>query len=229
MSGIVGQNAGRDSGVVGAVDFSVSDNAIDEPKLKDALVADFTEVVDTASDSLLLGDATDSGNTKRDTLQGVLDLVPAGGKCLQVVGNNVTAMSTGTTITPGDDTIPAITEGNQILSQALTASSTDNIIVVQALVTWEGSVNQNKIIAFHNTDYHSSNAFACSNSHAADTGVMKQHSLMWIGNAFTTNASTYTVRCGMSGAGTMTFNGVSGSRILGGAAVCSLTIMEIAA
>ena len=53
-------------------------NAVDETKLKDALVADFTEVVVTASDSILLGDATDSGNTKRDTVQGVLDLVPAG-------------------------------------------------------------------------------------------------------------------------------------------------------
>ena len=49
-------------------------NAVDETKLKDALVADFTEVVVTASDSILLGDATDSGNTKRDTVQGILDL-----------------------------------------------------------------------------------------------------------------------------------------------------------
>jgi len=151
------------------------------------------------------------------------------GKVLQVVGNTVTAMTTGTTITPGDDTIPQITEGNQVLSQVMTASNTNNTVVVQALVTWEGSVNQNKIIAFHNTAYHATNAFACSNMHAADTGVWKQHSLLWIGNAFTTSASTYTVRCGMSGAGTMTFNGVSGSRVSGGAASCTLTVMEISA
>ena len=50
------------------------DGTVDETKLKDALVADFTEVVVTASDSILLGDATDSGNTKRDTVQGILDL-----------------------------------------------------------------------------------------------------------------------------------------------------------
>ena len=56
----------------------IANNAVDETKLKDALVADFTEVVVTASDSILLGDATDSGNTKRDTIQGVLDLVPSG-------------------------------------------------------------------------------------------------------------------------------------------------------
>ena len=52
----------------------IINNAVDETKLKDALVADFTEVVVTAADSLLLGDATDSGNTKRDTVQGILDL-----------------------------------------------------------------------------------------------------------------------------------------------------------
>ena len=60
----------------------IAANAVDETKLKDALVADFTEVVVTASDSILLGDATDSGNTKRDTVQGLLDLVPAAGLSL---------------------------------------------------------------------------------------------------------------------------------------------------
>lgn len=37
---------------------------------------DATEVVITASDNILLGDVSDLGNTKRDTVQGILDLVP---------------------------------------------------------------------------------------------------------------------------------------------------------
>jgi hypothetical protein len=57
----------------------IAANAVDETKLKDALVADFTEVVVTASDSILLGDATDSGNTKRDTVQGIIDLAGVAG------------------------------------------------------------------------------------------------------------------------------------------------------
>ena len=77
----------------------IAANAVDETKLKDALVADFTEVVVSASDSILLGDATDSGNTKRDTVQGILDLVPAGA----AVGNgqqqtNVTASRVKNTV-----------------------------------------------------------------------------------------------------------------------------------
>ncbi|MDP7367681.1 MAG: hypothetical protein QGH83_10540 [Candidatus Pacebacteria bacterium] len=60
----------------GSVDTAhIAANQIDETLMKDAFVADFTEVTIASGDSLLLGDATDSGNTKRDTVQGVLDLV----------------------------------------------------------------------------------------------------------------------------------------------------------
>jgi hypothetical protein len=68
-------SSGTVSVATGGIDTTqMADNAIDETKLKDALVADFTEVTVAAGDSILLGDATDSGNTKRDTVQGILDL-----------------------------------------------------------------------------------------------------------------------------------------------------------
>ena len=54
-----------------------NNNTVDETKLKDAFVGDFTDATVTASDYFLHGDATDSGNTKKDTIQGILDLVPA--------------------------------------------------------------------------------------------------------------------------------------------------------
>lgn len=56
----------------------LADNAVDETKLKDALIGDFSEVVVAAGDSFLLGDVGDSGNTKRDTIQGILDLASGG-------------------------------------------------------------------------------------------------------------------------------------------------------
>ena len=56
----------------------IANNAVDETKLKDALIGDYTEVVVATGDSFLLGDVGDSGNTKRDTIQGVLDLVTIG-------------------------------------------------------------------------------------------------------------------------------------------------------
>ena len=43
--------------------------------MKDAFVGDFTDATVTAADTFLYGDATDSGNSKKDTVQGVIDLV----------------------------------------------------------------------------------------------------------------------------------------------------------
>ena len=62
----------------------LANNAVDETKLKDALIGDFTDATVTASDTFLYGDATDSGNTKRDTVQGILDL--AGGGATTLIG-----------------------------------------------------------------------------------------------------------------------------------------------
>lgn len=59
----------------GSIDTAhIATNQIDETLIKDAFVADFTEVTVATGDSIIFGDATDSGNTKRDTVQGVLDL-----------------------------------------------------------------------------------------------------------------------------------------------------------
>ena len=55
----------------------IANNAVDETKLKDALIGDFGEVVVATGDSILLGDVGDTGKTKRDTVQGIIDLVPA--------------------------------------------------------------------------------------------------------------------------------------------------------
>jgi hypothetical protein len=55
---------------------NIANNAVDETKLKDALIPDFTEVTVATGDSVIFGDATDSSYTKRDTVQGILDLAP---------------------------------------------------------------------------------------------------------------------------------------------------------
>lgn len=52
----------------------LANNAVDETKVKDAFIADFSEVVAATGDSFLLGDVGDSGNTKRDTIQRLIDL-----------------------------------------------------------------------------------------------------------------------------------------------------------
>lgn len=71
------------AGAVATAD--IADNAVDETKLKDALIPDFSEVVVTASDSFLLADADDSNNTKRDTVQGILDLAGGGTEFISTI------------------------------------------------------------------------------------------------------------------------------------------------
>ena len=56
----------------------IATNQIDETLMKDAFVGDFSDVTVTAADAFLYGDATDSGNTKKDTVQGILDLASGG-------------------------------------------------------------------------------------------------------------------------------------------------------
>ena len=63
----------------GSIDTAhIATNQIDETLIKDAFVGDFTDATVTASDYFLHGDATDSGNTKKDTVQGILDLTSGG-------------------------------------------------------------------------------------------------------------------------------------------------------
>jgi len=64
----------------GSIDTAhIATNQIDETRMKDAFVGDFTDATVTASDYFLHGDATDSGKTKKDTVQGILDLAGGGG------------------------------------------------------------------------------------------------------------------------------------------------------
>ena len=46
--------------------------------LADGAINDKTDTVITAADEIIFGDVTDSNNLKKDTVQGILDLVPSG-------------------------------------------------------------------------------------------------------------------------------------------------------
>jgi microcystin-dependent protein len=62
------------------IDLTRSTNAV-SGVLKKEFISAKTDTVITASDEIIFGDATDSGNLKKDTVQGILDLVsslPAG-------------------------------------------------------------------------------------------------------------------------------------------------------
>ena len=85
----------------GSIDTAhIATNQIDETLIKDAFVGDFSDVTVTAADSFLYGDATDSGNTKKDTVQGILDL--AGGAKLVPI-TQIASSNAGTAEFDSDD------------------------------------------------------------------------------------------------------------------------------
>jgi hypothetical protein len=105
----------------------IATNAIDGTLTKDALIADYSDVTITASDLIMYGDATDSNNTKRDTVQGILDL--ASGGAWELVSTAVASSSSTIDITGIDssaDTWVVLVEGVNVSNDLTTIEMRTN-------------------------------------------------------------------------------------------------------
>lgn len=121
--GDVTTNATHTGEVTGATSLTLDKTAI----------SNRTDTIITASDVILFGDATDTGNLKKDTVQGILDLVPAAptrdslgldtDDSPQFAGVNL-GHATDTTITRVSAGVAAI-EGNNIVTANMAASASD--------------------------------------------------------------------------------------------------------
>jgi len=123
-------------------------------------------------------------------------------------------VTTGITTTPADDTIPQITEGDEYMSRTIVPLSAANLIDIVARVHITHSAPTAFTVALHVAG--NSNALAATNERDMHHNVV----------AGTTVSRTYTIRCGNSGAGTMTFNGNAGARLYGGVMNSSLVVSE---
>ena len=146
----------------------------------------------------------------------------------QMVYSQVTAVGTGFTVIPVDDTIPQITEGDQYMTVSVTPKAVGNILVVDALVLLSHSAPNTWLSAAIFRDAVS-NALA-ANAAFAETGgggvvvpVRAYHTVASL------SAITFRLRAGGHQAGTTTFNGTSASRLFGGIGISSLQVMELAA
>jgi hypothetical protein len=134
--------------VDGSIDTAhIATNAIDGTLTKDALIADYSDVTITASDLIMYGDATDSNNTKRDTVQGILDLVSAGGFTL--------------------DTAVATTSGSQINITGIPSGTTMVLVMLQGVGT--NGTNALKLVlgdsgGLEGTDYKGTAASSIASS-----------------------------------------------------------------
>lgn len=111
-------NATHTGQVTGATTLTVDKTAI----------SDQTDTVITASDTILFGDATDTNNLKKDTVQGILDLVTGGGHTIEDEGTPLTQrtklnfVGAGVTVTDdaGDDaTVVTISGGGAVATDTI--------------------------------------------------------------------------------------------------------------
>ena len=147
------------------------------------------------------------------------------GAVVQVVGTNFSAVASGTTLLPYDDTIPQNTEGIEVMTQAITPKSTTNILVITAVVFLSSSIDQNMAAALFQ-DTTADALFVAGHRTSASTTTMDQISIQHTMVAGTTSATTFKIRAGGNGAGTTTFNGVAAGRFYGTAPKSSIVIWE---
>jgi len=196
--------------------------------------------VTTSNQTLTLPDATDTvaGIAATQTLTNksivatqltgtiAAARLPAG-SVLQVVNVQTGAVATGTTIFPFDDTIPQNTEGNQYMSLAVTPTSATSVLRIEIVANLSNS-GAGPIGAALFQD-STANALAATVTYTNEATTLTPAVFSHYMTAGTTSATTFKFRAGPDGANTITFNGRSSARLLGGVLASSMTITEIAA
>lgn len=154
--------------------------------------------------------------------------VSGAGKIIQVVNTQTGAHATTTTATPNDDTIPTSSEGAEFMTLAITPTSASSKLIIRAQGFFgSNSSGDTVMMALFQDSTSSAIATAESTNTTASTspvGVVIQHFM----TAGTASATTFKIRAGIT-AGTCNFNGVGGSRKMGGTLASSITITEISA
>jgi hypothetical protein len=150
----------------------------------------------------------------------------SGSVVVQVVNTQTGAVATGTTLIPHDDTIPQNTEGDQYMTLAITPSSATNTLKIDVVVHLSNSAaNQWHTAAIFQDS--TANALAAGISRFEPTATaMSIVAFSHYMTSGTTSSTTFKVRAGCQLAGTTTFNGQAGARLLGGVLASSITITE---
>lgn len=160
---------------------------------------------------------------------GTLRSTVSSGTVLQVVEHQIGTVATGTTVSPLDDSIPQITEGNEYMSLAITPESATSKLVISAkcfLATNSSVAGQSGLTAALFQDA-TAGALAAATIVPFTTGAVVQLVINYVMTSGTTSATTFRVRGGFGTAATTTFNGTGGGRLLGGVMYSSITIWEV--
>ncbi len=184
----------------------------------------FTRII-TFGPGVQIGAPT-GGDKGAGTVNAAAGLYIAGhGTIAQVVSDTENVYTTLGTILPFDDTIPQITEGDEILSVAITPTNASSTLLIMFTGTFGGSTGQ-EIGAALFVDA-TANALNASSCFVTAAGIATTNSMKHLVAAGNTSSRTYRIRAGSEVATDAFLNGDSVGRKFGGVARASLVAMEI--
>lgn len=144
----------------------------------------------------------------------------------QIVSTQTTAVATGTTQIPTDDTTPQNTEGDEYMTRAITPKSASSTLVIDVTIVLASSqTSRTMTVALFQDSTADALKAVPEGINAADNPVTVR--LQHVMTSGTTSATTFKVRAGINGAGTVTLNGASATRLYGGVAGSSIVIREV--
>lgn len=134
------------------------------------------------------------------------------------------AVSTGSTVTVLDDTIPdPATEGFSVMSATFTPTDRSNAVQIEAIGNYATTAAATLVQFFV---INATTTVAVGASRFANTGVLGQV-ITKATFAGQSSATTWDVYIAPTAAATVTFNGVGGARLFGGAFSSTLVVKEI--
>lgn len=201
---------------------AINSPTINNPTLNTDAISEFTGAAGVTIDGVLLKDSKVNGSYITDSTVGNTQL--ALGVSVQTVYTISSAVATGTTTIPNDDTIPQNTEGTEFMTLAITPKSTTNILVIEVTAMLSHSAAVGVIGAiFQDSTASALAADPVRNTAAGEGNTLTVRHVMVAG---TTSATTFKFRAGGDGAGTLTFNGDGGARKFGAITKSSIKITE---
>ena len=143
----------------------------------------------------------------------------------QIQEQATSAVATGTTLLPLDDTIPQNTEGDQYLTVSITPKSATSTLVIDVQFNYAHSTNDSIQVALFKDS--TADALVAAVNWIGLADVMGQVKLQHKMTSGGTSAITFKVRAGPNSGGTLTFNGTSAARRLGGVMNSYIRVKEI--
>ena len=144
---------------------------------------------------------------------------------VQWVNTQIGAVATGTTAIPWDDTIPQITEGDQYMTLAITPTSATNTLLIDIVACFANSAGEGTTVALFQDA--TAGALAAAGDYSGGANENRVINFTHKMTTGTTSATTFRIRIGGHGGGTISFNGYSAARKLGGVMASSITIREV--